>query len=219
MIKALLFDLDGVIVDTAVYHYKAWKKMANGLGFDIDEQFNEKLKGISRMDSIALILEHGGISLSPDEVQSLANAKNDHYVGMINQMTPDEILPGILTLIGQLKENNIKIALGSASKNAPIILEKVGLLSAFDAIVDGNSVSKSKPDPEVFLKGAIALGLANNECVVVEDAYAGIQAAHAAGMKAIGIGSNIHLPNADIVIESFENRNILDLLKEMGETV
>ncbi len=215
MIKGLLFDLDGVIVDTAVFHYQAWKRMANELGFDIDHDFNETLKGISRMDSIAKILDHGKVQLPEEEILRLATLKNTWYVEMVDQMTEEHILPGIPDLIRQIKELNLKMALGSASKNAPRILERIGLSPLFDAIIDGNSVSKSKPDPEVFIKGAEALGLVNEECLVVEDALAGIEAAHAAGMKAIGIGTPENLPDADYILPSFEGVNLKKLLEEI----
>ena len=215
MIKGFLFDLDGVIVDTAVFHFKAWRKMANKLGFDIDEAFNETLKGISRRDSIDRILAYGGITLSEEEIERLAKEKNEDYLTMVDTMTKENILPGVQELIAQIKEQNYKMALGSASKNAPRILDRIGLIHEFDAIVDGNSVNKSKPDPEVFIKGADALDLKNEECVVVEDAYAGVEAAIAAGMKSIGIGEQENLPNANIVIHSFENKKIEDLLAEL----
>lgn len=201
MIKAFLFDLDGVIVDTAVFHYKAWKRLANQLGFDIDEEFNETLKGISRMDSLEAILKHGGISLSQEEKEKYAKIKNEWYLELVNQMTVNDILPGVENFLKESKELGIKIALGSASKNAGLILKKIGILGLFDAIIDGNHVSKSKPDPEVFLKGAEALDLENVACVVFEDAYAGVQAAKAAGMVAVGIGSGIVLNNADFVVK------------------
>lgn len=214
MIKGFLFDLDGVIVDTAVFHYAAWKKMANELGFDISEEFNETLKGISRMDSIARILEHGKMDLPEERILELATLKNQWYVEMIDEMTEENILPGITELISQIKANGLKMALGSASKNAPRILERIGLAPLFDAVVDGNSVLRSKPDPEVFIKGAEALGLKNEECLVVEDAYAGIEAAHAAGMKAIGIGTAENLPNADLILASFQGVDITELLEK-----
>lgn len=214
MIKGFLFDLDGVIVDTAVYHYAAWKKMANQLGFDINEEFNETLKGISRMDSISRILAHGKMDLPEDRILELATLKNDWYVEMIDQMTEENILPGITELIAQIKSAGLKMALGSASKNAPRILERIGLAPMFDAVVDGNLVSKSKPDPEVFIKGAEALGLPNAECIVVEDAFAGIEAAHAAGMQAIGIGTAENLPNADLILSSFEGVDLQELISK-----
>jgi beta-phosphoglucomutase len=216
MIKGILFDLDGVIVDTAVFHYAAWRRMANDLGFDIDEEFNETLKGISRMDSIDRILAKGGLELSNEIILELASQKNEWYLEFVGQMTSENILPGISDLIFQIKSNGFKMALGSASKNAPIILERIGLIDDFDALVDGNSVKRSKPDPEVFIKGAEALGLKNEECLVVEDAFAGIEAAHSAGMKAIGIGTAENLPNADLILESFEGQNLKEILKKLS---
>lgn len=201
MIKAFLFDLDGVIVDTAVFHYKAWKRLANQLGFDIDEEFNETLKGISRMDSLDAILKQGGVSLSQEDKEKYAKIKNDWYLELVNQMTVNDILPGVENFLKESRGLGIKIALGSASKNASLILEKTGILGLFDAIIDGNHVTKSKPDPEVFLKGAEALDLENDACVVFEDAYAGVQAAKSAGMVAVGIGSVEVLKNADFVVK------------------
>ncbi|MCL4161674.1 UNVERIFIED_CONTAM: hypothetical protein GTU68_027825 [Idotea baltica] len=189
--------------------------MANELGFDIDEEFNETLKGISRMDSIDRILEKGGVKLSKEEILELAKKKNEWYLEMVEEMTTANILPGIEDIIAQVKELGLKMSLGSASKNSPKILEKIGLMDKFDAIVDGNSVSKSKPDPEVFIKGAEELGLKNEECLVIEDAFAGIEAAHAAGMKAIGIGSKENLPNADLNLSSFKGEDLSDLLKKI----
>lgn len=201
---AFLFDLDGVLVDTAVFHYQAWKRLTRELGFDIDEEFNETLKGISRMDSLERILNHGGVMLTQEEKDRYAGRKNDWYLELVNQMTPADVLPGVEDFLKAARSENIRIALGSASKNAPVILEKTGILSYFDAIVDGNHVSRSKPDPEVFLKGAEALQVSNEACVVFEDAYAGIQAAKAAGMYAVGIGEAEILSNADVVIPGFE---------------
>lgn len=201
---AFLFDLDGVLVDTAVFHYQAWKRLTRELGFDIDEEFNETLKGISRMDSLERILNHGGVTLTQEEKDRYAGRKNDWYLELVNQMTPADVLPGVEDFLKAARSENIRIALGSASKNAPVILEKTGILSYFDAIVDGNHVSRSKPDPEVFLKGAEALQVSNEACVVFEDAYAGIQAAKAAGMYAVGIGEAEILSNADVVIPGFE---------------
>jgi beta-phosphoglucomutase len=200
---AFLFDLDGVLVDTAVFHFQAWRRLTKELGFDIDEAFNETLKGISRMDSLDRILAHGNVSLSQEEKNDYARQKNEWYLELVNQMTPADILPGVEDFLKEAKEQGIKIALGSASKNAQIILEKTGILHYFDALVDGNHVSKSKPDPEVFLKGAEALEVTNEECVVFEDAYAGVQAAKAADMYAVGIGNPEVLNNADVVISDF----------------
>ena len=207
-IKACIFDLDGVIVDTAVYHYKAWKRLANELSFDFTEEANEKLKGISRKESLDLILGWGGVDKTEAERAELATSKNEWYVEMISQMTPAEILPGTLEFLQALKTAGYKIALGSASKNAGFILEKVGLTSYFDAIVDGNLVTASKPDPQVFLKGAELLGIEPAACVVFEDAIAGIEAAKAGGMKVIGIGEPETLKGADLVIPGLHEMNI-----------
>src|SRR5471030_1815051 len=156
-IKACIFDLDGVIVDTAVYHYKAWKRLANELGFDFTEEDNEKLKGVSRVRSLELILQWGGVKKTKAEQEELATRKNDWYVEMISHMTPAEILPGAKEFLETCQAAGLKTALGSASKNSMTILEKINLTHLFDAIIDGNKVSKAKPDPEVFLKGAEAV--------------------------------------------------------------
>ncbi|QHS63803.1 beta-phosphoglucomutase [Chitinophaga agri] len=206
--QACIFDLDGVIVDTAVYHFKAWKRLANELGFNFTESQNEKLKGISRVKSLELILEWGGIEKTAAEQQVLATRKNEWYVDMIHHMTPEEILPGARELLDNLRAAGIRTALGSASKNATVILEKVGILPLFDALVDGNTVSASKPDPEVFLKGAEALRIAPEKCIVFEDAIAGVQAAKAAGMKVVGIGEQDVLAAADLVVSSLVQINI-----------
>ena len=201
---AFLFDLDGVLVDTAVFHFQAWRRLTKELGFDIDEEFNETLKGISRMDSLDRILDHGKVTLTQEEKEAYAKRKNDWYLELVNQMTPADVLPGVEDFLKAARSMNIKIALGSASKNAPVILEKTGILPYFDAVIDGNHVSKSKPDPEVFLKGAAALQVSPAECVVFEDAHAGIQAAKAADMYAVGIGAADVLSNADVVVPGFE---------------
>lgn len=206
--KACLFDLDGVIVDTAVYHFQAWRRLANELGFDFTEQQNEKLKGISRMESLQLILQWGNVTLSEEEKLVWATRKNDWYLQMVLTMTPDEVLKGVPTFLNELKANNIKIALGSASKNARLILEKINLITYFDAIVDGNDITKGKPDPQVFLLGAIATHCKPGDCVVFEDAIAGVQAAKAGGMKVIGVGDEKLLTEADFVIKGFEEMTI-----------
>ncbi|MCU0488139.1 MAG: beta-phosphoglucomutase [Anaerolineales bacterium] len=197
---AAIFDLDGVIVDTAKYHYLAWKRLANSLGFDFSQAENEQLKGVSRLRSLEILLEIGQISVDPAEKDRLAAQKNAWYVEMIRQIDASEILPGALEYLHRLRARGIKTAIGSASKNTPLILERLGIAALFDAVVDGNQVSKAKPDPEVFLLAAQALGLAPDCCVVFEDAQAGIQAALAAGMGAVGIGQPADLPQADLVL-------------------
>ncbi len=199
-IRACIFDLDGVIVDTAVYHYQAWKRLANELGFDFTETQNEKLKGVSRMRSLDLILQWGGVTKTQAEKEELATCKNNWYVEMINKMTPAEILPGAKEFLEACRGAGIKTALGSASKNSMTILNNVNIAGFFDAIVDGNHVDKPKPDPEVFLKGAEALNVQPADCVVFEDAIAGVEAAINGGMKVVGIGSPDVLVGANLVI-------------------
>ncbi|MCL6101967.1 MAG: beta-phosphoglucomutase [Bacteroidetes bacterium] len=203
-IKACLFDLDGVIVDTAKYHFIAWKEMAAGLGFDFTEKENELLKGVSRMRSLDILLEIGKITKTGEEKLRLAEQKNQRYLEYVNQMTEEEILPGVAKFIDDLRSNGVLIALGSASKNAPLIMERIHLAEKFDAIVDGNSVTKAKPDPEVFLKCAELLKVKPHECVVFEDAQAGIEAALNGGMKVIGVGSPENLSLADYLIPGFK---------------
>jgi beta-phosphoglucomutase len=214
-IKACIFDLDGVIVDTAVYHYKAWKRLANQLGFDFTEQQNEQLKGVSRMASLELILGWGNITDKTEaEKLQLADQKNNWYTEMINQMTPAEILPGAGEFVQTCLNAGLKTAIGSASKNTPTILNKLQLTHLFDAIIDGNSVSIPKPNPEVFLKGAQAVGVEPNVCVVFEDAIAGIEAAINGGMKTIGIGSPETLTRANIVVSGL-NKMSLEILQQL----
>lgn len=198
---AFIFDLDGVIVDTAKYHYLAWRNLANSLGFDFTEEQNELLKGVSRVQSLEILLEIGKVELSEEKKQELLVEKNKEYLGYVYKMTADEILPGVNQLLDFLEANNVKFALGSASKNAPLILEKVGLIERFTAIVDGNDVSKAKPDPEVFLIAAKKLNINPENCVVVEDAIAGVQAANAAKMVSIGIGDAKVLSEADYIFK------------------
>ncbi|MDB5062364.1 MAG: beta-phosphoglucomutase [Mucilaginibacter sp.] len=214
-IQACIFDLDGVIVDTAVYHYKAWKRLANDIGFDFTEHQNEQLKGVSRMASLDLILGWGNvIDKTEAEKLELATRKNEWYTEMINKMTPAEILPGAREFVQSCRNAGIKTAIGSASKNTPTILAKLELLPLFDAVIDGNSVTNPKPDPEVFLKGAEALHVAPSACVVFEDAIAGIEAAINGGMKAVGIGSPELLKEANIVVSGLDKMT-LKMLEEL----
>ncbi|SDB97673.1 beta-phosphoglucomutase [Williamwhitmania taraxaci] len=212
IIKACIFDLDGVIVDTAKYHYLAWNRLANELGFEFSIEHNERLKGVSRMTSLDILLEVGGLTYSNAEKVVMAARKNEWYLEYIYKMTPDEILPGVISFLTMLREKGIKISLGSASKNAMLILERVQLQSFFDAVIDGNKALKAKPDPQVFLLAAQELNENPTNCVVFEDAAAGIEAALAAGMKCIGIGSPEILGRADKVVPGFENANI-ELIK------
>ncbi len=199
-IKACIFDLDGVIVDTAKYHYLAWRRLAEMLGFEFTEKDNERLKGVSRTRSLEILLEVGGVSATPEQKEKWAHEKNEWYVEYITKMGTDEILPGVIPFLTQLRQNGIKTAIGSASKNANLILTRLGLLSYFDAIIDGTKVSAAKPDPEVFVTASLALGVDTEHSVVFEDAEAGVEAAKAGGMFAIGVGHVNMLPKADVVI-------------------
>lgn len=201
--RGFLFDLDGVLVDTAVFHFAAWRALAQSLGFDIDEAFNETLKGISRMDSLDRILEKGGIDATAAQKEAWATQKNSHYLELVQRMTPEDVLPGVKNFLEEAQRLGIPMALGSASKNARLILERTDIAKYLDAVIDGNEVTRSKPDPEVFLKGAAALGLSPEACIVFEDAYAGIAAGKAAGTKTVGIGKIEDLPNADKIVPNF----------------
>ncbi|WP_037328602.1 beta-phosphoglucomutase [Runella zeae] len=214
--KAFLFDLDGVIVDTAHFHYQAWRRLANEkLGFDISEEFNENLKGISRTESLERILAHGNSTLDEATKAAYATLKNEWYVELINKMTPDDILPGVKVFLEKTRQGGIKIGLGSVSKNAKPILEKIGIVEDFDVIIDGTKISKGKPDPEVFLKGAQELQIAPHDCAVFEDAVAGIEAGKRAGMKTVGIGQAEVLKEADIVFPNLVDVEIFELLQAL----
>ena len=188
-IKAVIFDLDGVIVTTDDCHYRAWKAMADDEGIYFDRKINERLRGVSRMASLDIVLENAKKEYTDDEKSALAQKKNDIYVTLIQQLTENDILPGVMENLKNLKENGIKIAIGSSSKNTPVILKRIGLDKYFDAISDGNNISKSKPDPEVFIKAADMLGIDYCDCMIVEDADAGIEAGRAAGMKTVAINN------------------------------
>jgi beta-phosphoglucomutase len=206
--KGVIFDLDGVIVDTAKFHFLAWKRLANDLGFDFTEQQNEQLKGISREASLEKILNWGNMHLSDEEFKQQMKRKNENYLSSVAEMNENEILPGVQQVIDYLLENQIPIALGSASKNARPILKKLKLLEKFDAIVDGNDVSKAKPDPEVFLIAAEKLNIKPENSFVFEDSVAGIQAANNAKMTSIGIGEESNLGEADFVFTNFTHINL-----------
>jgi beta-phosphoglucomutase len=218
VLKACIFDLDGVIVDTAKYHFLAWKRLADQLKIEFTEKDNERLKGVSRMASLNIILEIG--NQHPDILtkEKYAALKNEWYVDYISKMTPDEILPGSVEFIDELKRAGIKIGLGSASKNTPLILGRVGIEKLFDAVADGNVVHKAKPDPEVFLTAAKMLNVDPGYCIVFEDAVAGVEAALNAGMMCIGIGSEMILTKAPFVVSGLAEMN-LKKLKEIEERI
>ena len=187
-VNAVIFDLDGVIVSTDVYHYQAWKRLADEQGIYFDRKINERLRGVSRSESLKIILEATQKKYSEQEKQQMANRKNAYYLDLLKNLTEDQILPGVMAVLKQLKARGIKIAVASSSKNSPAILERIGLTDYYDAVADGNDITSSKPSPDVFLIAAERLGLAPQQCLVVEDAQAGVEAAIAAGMRALAIG-------------------------------
>jgi beta-phosphoglucomutase len=207
--RAAIFDLDGVIVDTAKYHYLAWKRLAVELGFDFSERDNERLKGVSRVRSLEILLEIGGLRLDESARAEAAARKNAWYVEYISQMDASEILPGAAEYLHTIRARGVGTAIGSASKNTPLILERIGITPLFDAVVDGNRVSRAKPDPEVFLRAAQELGVPPEACVVFEDAEAGIEAARRAGMGAVGIGKPSVLKDADVVMANLQQLMLL----------
>ncbi|MDA3851756.1 MAG: beta-phosphoglucomutase [Spirochaetaceae bacterium] len=214
--RAIIFDLDGVLVDTAKYHYKAWRKLAQELGFDFTEQQNHRFKGVSRMASLELLLDIAGLSFSQEEKREMADKKNRWYLEYIDGIGPEEVLPGVFDFLKELQGASFKMVLGSASKNAPKIMERTQLLPFFDEIIDGNIVSKAKPDPEVFTLGAKRVGIPFDQSVVFEDAPAGIQAANTAGMFSIGVGSEEQLNEAKVVIPGFLDFTLEKFNRIMG---
>lgn len=214
MILGAIFDLDGVLVDTAKYHYIAWQLLADQLKIPFNEEDNEQLKGVSREESLNLLLALGEKEYTPTERQRFTQKKNQDYLKQIEEMTSEEVLPGVKDTLNQLKQSGIKLAVGSASKNAGKILKVTNLLSYFDEVVDGNGVKKAKPDPEVFLFAAEKLKLEPSQCVVFEDSHAGCLAAKTANMYCVGIGMTSKLPAADIVIENLVDFDFNKIVKE-----
>jgi beta-phosphoglucomutase len=208
-IRAVIFDLDGVVISTDLYHYQAWKSIARREGIYFDAEINHHLRGVGRMESLEIILSKGGKIYSPEEKVNLAEEKNSIYKKLIENITPDSLFPGVVDTLKGLRERNIKTALGSSSKNGGLILEKTGLTSFFDAVIDGNSISRSKPDPEVFIKAALKLNMPCGCCAVVEDAPSGIDAAKAAGMTAIVMGDADVLRRADYRIDKLNELPVL----------
>ena len=218
-VKAIIFDLDGVITDTSELHFIAWRELAASLGISIDEKFNECLKGVSRMGSLELILQHGGQEndYTPAEKEALAAKKNARYVELLQSITPENVLPGVLPFLEECHNNGIRTALASASKNAPFILKKLEISDRFDYVADAAKVARSKPAPDIFLAAAEGLAIAPEYCIGVEDAAAGIQAIHAAGMKAVGIGGEETLHEADLLLADTGKLDLLSVLKNFTE--
>ncbi len=211
--SAFLFDLDGVIVDTAKFHFIAWKRLAEELSVSFTEQDNEQLKGVSRRGSIEKIMSWGNLTLPEEDINRWMKIKNDWYLELVAHMNPDELLPGALNCLKETKAAGIKIALGSASKNAPMILKQCEIESYFDAVIDGTMVAHSKPHPEVFLKGADAVGVPPEKCVVFEDSQAGIEAALAGNMHAIAIGTPENLPGADLYLAGLHQFDLTGFIR------
>jgi len=211
--EGVIFDLDGVIVDTAKYHFLAWKRLAEELDIEFTKEDNERLKGVSRMACMDIILELGNREMTEEKKVELATRKNEWYLEYVNQMDESEILPGSTEMIETLKEMGVKISIGSASKNAKTILEKVGLIDAFDFISDGTIVTKAKPDPEVFTIAADEMGVQYDKCIVFEDSEAGIEAAQRVNMLAIGIGYKENLPASDMIFTGLDKVDIKEILK------
>ncbi|MDR0293464.1 MAG: beta-phosphoglucomutase [Oscillospiraceae bacterium] len=202
--KAVIFDLDGVIVHTDIYHYRAWKELADRLGVPFDETANNRLRGVSRMESLEIILENGEFSRLPaTEKAALADRKNETYKALLQAMSPADLSPEVRGTLETLRKQGVRMAIGSSSRNAGLILEKIGLEGFFDAVSDGNNITNSKPDPEVFLKAAGFLCVRPQDCIVVEDADAGIEAAHRAGMKAVAMGDAVRAGRGDWNIAFF----------------
>jgi len=209
MIKAVIFDLDGVIVSTDDCHYEAWKKMSDEEGIYFDKTINNRLRGVSRMESLEIVLERAIKEYSEEEKLQLAERKNGYYKEFITKLTPNDILPGAKENLEELRKNGIKIAIGSSSKNTPVILKQIGLDNYFDAVSDGNNIINSKPDPEVFLKAADILDIPYSECMIVEDADAGIEAGKRAGMKTLSVHG---AKGADVEIDDLSEKSLIDYL-------
>lgn len=216
-VEAVIFDLDGVITDTAEYHYLAWKELAKELGISFDLTFNEKLKGVSRMDSLELILKHGGKQdyYTLEEKEALATKKNDHYKILITNITEKDILPGIEGFLKEITDRGYKLGLASASKNALTVMNALGITSTFNYIVDSSKIQNGKPDPEIFLTAAKALLVDPSHCIGVEDAASGVQAIKSAGMFAVGVGDQETLAQADIVVSSTKELKLETILKHV----
>ena len=214
MTIGFIFDLDGVITDTAKFHYQAWKALADSLGISIDETFNETLKGISRMDSVDRILAHGHRenAFTPAEKEALAQQKNDHYVQLLEHLTTEDVLPGVVPLLQQAQARHIPCAVASASKNAPLILEKLGVRAYFATIVDPDSLSKGKPDPEIFLAAADSIGVLPQNAIGFEDAQSGIDGLKAAGIYAVGLSASQPLIGADMQVSEMTELSVDALL-------
>jgi beta-phosphoglucomutase len=213
MIEAVIFDLDGVLVSTDEYHYRSWVKIAAEEGFDFfDHKFNDQFRGVARMECVEILIKASGRDYSPAQKQEIADRKNGYFAESLSSVTPEELLPGALAMLQELRKRGIKIAVASNSRNAKTIIRQTKIEHLLDIIVDGYEIEKSKPDPEPFLLAATRIGVAPAHCIVVEDAVTGVEAARRAGMKALGIGTRERLPNADIVVPNLSTISVDRLL-------
>lgn len=219
MLKGIIFDLDGVITDTAEFHFLAWQKLGEKIGITFDRAFNENLKGISRMDSLDRILAYGNKenNYTQAEKEALAHEKNEHYKQLIQQISPEDLLPGIASFIKACQEKELRLALASASKNGPTILTSLGLADVFEVVVDPATLRKGKPDPEIFLQAAESLGLDPSECAGVEDAEAGIEAINRAGMFSVGVGTTEAMSEADLFVEDTIDLNLEEIIASFNQ--
>lgn len=216
-ILGVIFDLDGVIVSTDRCHFQAWKRMADEEGIEFDSVINQRLRGVGRMESLEIILEKASGRYSQEQKNELAGRKNAYYIELIGQLSQADILPGALETLDMLRRCGIKTAIGSSSRNTPLILKQIGLDKAFDAVADGNAITRSKPDPEVFLLAAGMLGLKSENCLVVEDADAGIEAAVYGGMQTLGVGGAASNPKADYVASDLAAADFQTILNHQEE--
>lgn len=216
MISAVIFDLDGVLVTTDESHYSAWKQMADEEGIYFDREINQRLRGVSRMESLIIILERAQKTYSEEEKTALATRKNQYYVKLIKQLTPQALLPGALDTVHALRDMGVKTAIGSSSKNAPTILAQAGIVDLFDAVADGNQIRNSKPAPDVFLLAAELLGLPAEQCLVVEDADAGVEAALNAGMQVLAVGAASGNKKTHLRADTLQDINLADWIKQQA---
>jgi len=214
-IRAFIFDLDGVLTDTAEYHYRAWKRLADEEGIPFTRQDNEALRGISRRQSLLMLLK--GRPVDESQLLEMMERKNRYYLEFIQEISPGDLLPGAKALLDEIRQAGLKAAVGSASKNARQVIERLGIQGLLDVIVDGHSVERQKPAPDLFLYAARLLGFAPPQCVVVEDAAAGIEAALAGGFRTVGLGPPQRVGKAEVVLPSLANVSLADLLAALGE--
>ncbi len=212
-LQGFIFDLDGVVVFTDKYHYLGWKRLADTQGWQLDEALGHQLRGVSRIPALEVILQHNGVSLSEDEKHRLAEIKNEYYKAYLRDINENDLYPGAVAFVESVRERGIKTALASASKNAETVLEALRLTHLFDAVVTGNDITRSKPDPQVFLLAAERLEVEPSRCVVFEDAYSGIEAARNAGMQAVGVGERDRLPNAPLCITDYSELSLGELIE------